>query len=89
MLSDNLEFDSKSNLNSLEDFNNSSIRRTSALLSSINRILYFFSSILIHQKFFFNFKIEIFSNSMLLILNNIHFNIYNYFIKLLRILIFL
>ena len=40
-LSESRVYDSKSNLKSLEVLNNSSIRRTSALLSSISSILIF------------------------------------------------
>lgn len=51
-LSERREWDSKLNLKSEEDFNNSSIRRTSALLSSISNISRFLFSMIIHLFFF-------------------------------------
>ncbi len=49
ILSESLGFASNSKLNSSEDFNNSLIRRTSALLSSIKIISSFCASIVVHQ----------------------------------------
>ena len=86
-LSESRVYDSKSNLKSLEVFNNSSISRTSALLSSISRISTFLLFIIAHLlKIIMDIiKIKIFFYSFSLILNNIHFHINNYLIYHLKI----